>query len=93
MSPDKTYEFIQQHASEFNNSLKVVEMLLTHHAEVNIIGSNRLTALGNSVTEENPLLVRKLLAHGANDDISVKSKGNATPLNLAAQNRNVTIAR
>ena len=91
-SPDEAKEIIQQKAYQLTNALKVVKLLLANKADINIEDQSGKSALTYAVTEANPLLVRTLLDHGANPNVTDKSQGNATPLILATRIRYVSIA-
>jgi len=91
-SPEEAKEIIQQKASQLTNALKVVKLLLSNKADINIEDRDGKSALTYAASEANPLLVRALLEQGANPNVTDRSQGNATPLILAVGVRSVGIA-
>jgi ankyrin repeat protein len=91
-SHEEAVEIMQKQGPLFVSAVKIVQMLLTHGAQVNVANHSGQTALTIAIEESNPLLVRILLDAKANPNTVDKSQGNASALILAAQVRLVAIA-
>ncbi|MGV8934510.1 MAG: ankyrin repeat domain-containing protein [Gallionellaceae bacterium] len=83
---------IKRDAPKIANALMVVRSLIAHGAVVNVTNINGRTPLSSSVSQANHLIVKELLDAGANTNVTDKSMSGSSPLILAAQIRNVTIA-
>ena len=69
-------------ASRFGH-LKVVQLLLKHHADVNVVDGKIWTPLHHASCMGHPKVVRILLEHGANVDF--KTDDGSTPLRLSSE--------
>lgn len=64
-SHEEAVKIMQKQAPVFASAVKIVQMLLTHGALVNVVNHSGQTALTVAIDERNPLLIRMLLDAGA----------------------------
>ena len=88
---EEAQEKLQRNAPQLAKAIEIVNLLLLHKAEVNIQDRNGKSALTHAITKVNLLLVRPLLEHGADPNVTDKS-WSATPIILAARFGSVGIA-